>query len=152
METSLCFQRQQQGHDTFVAVLDEYGTSKRHSKLGHALTEQRVDKFNPAKGREATTVRADGTTHNFTIAKDRHHKLLAWYCKLADGTKRLIVANRDEATCTNYLLIYVHAFLGKLRPHHLSRISSLCSNGKQPATPQSSGRGLCGLVSKTRLW
>ena len=37
---------------------------------------------------------------------------------------RLIVANRDEATCTNFLVIYVRAFLNKPRPLHLSRLGS----------------------------
>ena len=150
VETSLVAQRAQQGHKTYIGVQDEYGTSKRHSKLPYALNEIRLDKFNPRKDMEATTIRANGTVRTFTVAKDRPHKLLAWWRKLADGTKRLIVTNRDEPTCVNFLIIYVRAFLGLDRPLHLSRMGTfLAPVGRQPATPVSPGRGLCGSERST---
>jgi len=120
-----------------------------HSKLSVALAEERINKFNPRKDSIATIVKPDGTVQFFNIVKDWPHKLLAWYRKLADGKIHLVVANRDEATCINYLLIYVRAFLGLTRPLHLSRMGTFFSVGRQNATPTSSGRGLCGSESST---
>jgi hypothetical protein len=92
-------------------------------------------------------VTADGRLHTFTIAKNRPHKLLAWYWRDPDGVVRLIVANRDEATCTNFLVIHVRAFLHKPRPLHLSRLGSFSCfrpDGSKSATSVSTVRGLCG--------
>jgi hypothetical protein len=147
VETSLREQRRQQGHNTYFGTQDEYASSVAHSKLSVGLTEQRLNKFNPTKGAIATIVKPDGTVKFFTIDKDRPHKLLAWLRRLDNGEVHLIVANRDEATCINYLLIYVCAFLGLPRPLHLSRMGTFFSLGRPTATPISSGRGLCGSES-----
>ncbi len=60
------------------------------------------------------------------------HKLLAWRRRGQDGQPdKLIVAGRDEATCNNLLLIYVRAFLGKLRALQLSRMSTFMGSTQQ---------------------
>ncbi len=144
VETSLRAQRTQQRRKTYIGVQDEYATSVSNSKAVYSLFERRANKFNPREKAEATIVKANGELRTFTVAKNRPHKLLAWHWRDPEGVMRLIVANRDEATCSNFLVIYVRAFLRKPRPLHLSRLGSFACFRPQTATSASTGRGLCG--------
>jgi hypothetical protein len=131
-------QRTEQGLKTFLVTADEYGSSKRHSKLSHALHEKRLDKFNPPKGLVATTVSATREVRVFTVVNNRPHKLLAWRRSSADRKNEwVIVANRDEPTYNNMLLIYVRALLRKARALQLSRLSTFLGSAQQRRNPAS---------------
>jgi hypothetical protein len=86
----------------------------------------------------ATTVSATRKVRVFTVVNNRPHKLLAWRRRSADGKNEwVIVANRDEPTCNNMLLIYVRALLRKARALQLSRLSTFLGSAQQRRNPAS---------------